>query len=183
MDKTYHFPWMDSPRSEPRDQGKTPKYLKPEQFVTVEQAQLMKFTWKDPYGNVFELPSTLMRRPNTSYLGHQSPLFETPWPYEDRWTGNDPFFRRIPGARSRTRAQTDEMFRLADIENPGRCRSRRRWVDGWCHRHRYLGGDTCDKHMSVSEKRRRKEQLAKQEEIRRVAGFNLERLRKGYSNP
>lgn len=132
---------MDEPRSEPIDQGKTPKYKDGGRRIhDVEAAQSITYKVKRADGVMVEVPGTMYSRANMTYLGHTSELFETPWKYEDRWVGNDPMFRRIPSQWSRfTRLTPDErrkynieMMRLAEIENPGRCCERRRWTDGWC---------------------------------------------------
>lgn len=87
-------------------------------------------TWK-PVGK-------LPRERNYTYadvLGvteHSSDLIPTPWPTEGSVCYRG-YVRRVPPRRVRTAAQTAELRRLAAIENPGRCRARRKQVDMWCH--------------------------------------------------
>jgi len=156
----YFFKGMDEPRSEPRDDGKTPKYDDPKKIHTVEEAQRIKYTVTDIHGNEIEVPGTMYSRPNVSYLGHTSDLFITPWIYEDRYTLNDPFFRRIPNLNQRERFYTieerfylsAEIARLAAIENPNRCVERRRKTDGWCQKHPMVGGLRCEWHTGMEHK-------------------------------
>ena len=179
MDQVYFLPGMDEPRSEPRDEGRVPKHLKPEETYTVEQALLARVDFQTVDGPVVQVPATLLKRANTSYLGHTSELFPTPWPFEDRWVRNDPFFRRIPTQTVRnavyTAAEreiiTAEIYRLAEIENPGRCRERRRYIDGWCHLWRMPGSDACHRH--TPKKKKLKIQKTLREEQDRIEAVKL----------
>ena len=164
--RLYFFPGMDEPRLEPRDDGKTPKYdLYPDGTqrrprLSVEDAQTRMTVRITAEGEEHTVPSTLLAKPNTSYLGHTSEVFETPWPWEGRWTGNDPHFRRIPSKGGRTGAwrateravYEAEIRRLAAIENPGRCAERRRYFDAWCTKRPLRGSTFCDWHTDKSKK-------------------------------
>jgi len=154
--RTYFFPGMDEPRSAPRDDGKTPKYEDPKRIDDLEIAQSRLYVITRSDGIEVEVPGTLCSRPNRTYLGHTSELYETPWDLEDRWLGNDPQFRRIPSRTQRfrmleaeRRKHEVEILRLAAIENPGKCCERRRWVDGWCERPRNTGTLWCHWHLSL----------------------------------
>lgn len=177
---------MDAPRSEPRDDGKTPKYAdgrgknRP-RIWSVEEAQSIRY---DIDG--VNVPSTMESRPNKSYLGHTSEIFPTPWPLEDRWTGNDPFFRRIPNqwhtetlyTQEEQVAVLHEIQRLASIENPGRCMSRRRHVDGWCAQWVIPGTNYCKWHTKSHKREAAEATQAKVKQHRRVASMT-KRLSEG----
>jgi hypothetical protein len=93
-----------------------------------------------------DLPKDLLGRPNKSYLGHTSELVPTPWPYEGRRTAPGiprRFTRRNDG---RTKAEDNELKRLAKIENPGKCQGRRNQIDGWCTWPCYPGLTVCWRH-------------------------------------
>ena len=180
----YEFPGMIfGPQTGPRDEGKQRKHqgARQDTVCSLEYAESMKFTVKDSSGADVEVLGTLLRRPNRTYLGHQSDIFETPWRWEDRWTGNDPHFRRIPAKYSpswltlpveQRRKMRDEIVRLAAIENPGRCAARRRWVDGWCGRHAIPGGTLCNWHSRDYEKEQARKNY-EQSELERKAEIAL----------
>lgn len=81
--------------------------------------------------NIEDLPKDMNGRPNMSYLGHTSDIIPTPWPWEGRKVVPG-MPRRFPIRKVRTRAEEAERKRLAAIENPGKCQSRRDQTDGWC---------------------------------------------------
>lgn len=170
---------MDAPRSEPRDDGRTPKYANGRghnrhRIGSVEEAQAIRY---DVDG--VDVPSTMESRPNRSYLGHTSEIFPTPWPWEDRWTGNDSAFRRIPSRWSLVRRYNGteravlvhEINRLASIENPGRCASRRRLVDGWCASYVIPGTNYCKWHTEASHRAEAVATAARVKEDQRLASL------------
>lgn len=183
--RVYFFVGMQDPQTGPRDEGRKPKFAgakngAQDTAITFDSAQALKFTLESIDGDLVEVPGTLLGMPNRSYLGHTSDLVETPWQWEDRWTGNDPHFRRIPAqaspswmlmSKSERKKMRAEVRRLAAIENPGNCVSRRRWIDGWCKKSPTPGGTKCRWHASSTEKiiyKRRAEAAQLQEQAQRI---------------
>ena len=188
-DRVYHLLGMHGPQTGPRDEGKVPKYLGGPQDTTVsfETAHSMSFEVETIEGEVVIIPGTLLARPNKSYMGHTSDIFETPWPWEDRWTGNDAHFRRIPArygnawkmmTKEEKRAYLYEVRRLAAIESPGYCCSRRSRIDGWCKNRPLQGSRKCRWHAGGLEKKRAKVRAERRElddQLRRVIRKRSER--------
>ena len=94
-------------------------------------------------------PGPLPKHLNYTYKGHTSEIFPTPWPYEGRKTVGVPRdqVRFPPGQK--TFKELKEFHRLAAIENPGRCRSRRRHTDAWCRNKPIPGLTRCRWHCVV----------------------------------
>lgn len=88
------------------------------------------------------------RELNYTYDGHTSDIFPTPWPTEGRYmhTGER---RRFTSSLVWTPEERAERDRLADIENPGRCRARRHRVDAWCTRVPAKGMHVCKLHGRI----------------------------------
>jgi hypothetical protein len=93
--------------------------------------------------NIEDLPLGLDGRPNMSYLGHTSEIVPTPWPYEGRRTAPGMPRRFTRRGSGRTFKEEKERQRLAAIENPGKCQSRRNKRDGWCTWPCYPGAKVC----------------------------------------
>ena len=70
--------------------------------------------------------------------------------------------------------QQREMWRLAEIENPGRCRARRRHTDAWCRNMPIAGLKTCRWHHSGGPQRGYRSVTPK---LRAKGQANLERER------
>ena len=114
--------------------------------------------------NESELPLTLNGRPNRSYLGHTSDLIQTPYPLEgQQLEPGQP--RRFPLRAVRTYAEEMERIRLAKIENPGKCQSRRQKFDEWCGKWPIKGLDVCRHHGGrfAHSKRAAQQRVAEQE--------------------
>ena len=154
---------MDEPRPAPILSDRLPKGFNAEVFASREAALEMRFVVVGLDGEMMHVPGTMLSRANKSFLGHTSDLFPMEWEWEDRWTADDPYFRRIPSPRqlySLYKSEEryiliQEIERLSAIENPGRCMSRRRWYDGWCHRRPKAGGfKRCSAHCSRADRDR-----------------------------
>jgi hypothetical protein len=111
-----------------------------------------------------KLPRDTRGRPNRSYLGHTSELIQTPYPLEgQRLEPGQP--RRFPLRAVRTYAEDKERVRLAQIENAGKCQSRRQKFDEWCGKWPMKGLEVCRFHGGkfAHSKKAAKQRVAEQE--------------------